>query len=98
MAAKVLTIEIMPGAICQLRLAGAGEDTVEVERKSVKEINHLAQSNELQSTLREIIALAQKVEKSLQFESAPSSESYSTRSLFEGDPVLSSKPPKKKRR
>lgn len=97
MTAKVFSIEIMPGALCQLRLSGASEDIVSVEKRNNKEVDFGVKSAELSSSVKEILSLARKMEKVLQVEPQKTTNHSTSRSLFEGDPVLSARPVKKKR-
>jgi hypothetical protein len=97
--AKVLSIEVMPGAICQLRLAGSSEDAGEVQRNYVEPPRSSKKEMELESSLVQFLELAAKIEGRLKLHhgSPADGNQVGQPSLFEGDKYLSSKPPKKRK-
>lgn len=94
---NVVSIELVPGASCQMRLATTvgrvleSERTLEssIERKSTRE-------TELESLVAQFLVLASKAQNMVPHQKTPKESVQET--LFAGDPVLSSRPPKKKAR
>lgn len=97
--AKVLSIEVMPGAICQLRLTGSSEDGGDAQRNSVELPRSSKKEMELESSLIQFLELAAKIEGKLKLRFGfPTDDSQAWQpSLFEGDKYLSSKPPRKRK-
>lgn len=97
--AKVLSIEVMPGAICQLRLTGSSDEAGEALRSSVEPPRSSKKELELQSALVQFLELAAKIEGKLKLPHGASANGNQVEqpSLFEGDKYLSSKPPKKRK-
>jgi len=92
---NVVSVEIMPGAACQMRLAssvskvGDAEKAARIETKSLRE-------RELEFVVSQLVTLAAKAQDIV--EPRKLKEPAKQPSLFEGDPVLSSKSPRKKAR
>ncbi len=99
MVAKVLSIEVLPGAICQLRLAGNNEDTGEQLRSGTKGSRSSKKEKELEASVLQFLDLANKIGSRLNLNhgSAWDESDSDQPSLFKGDRILSSKPPKKPR-
>lgn len=97
--AKVLSIEVMPGAICQLRLAGSPEDVGESPRNVVEASRSPKKEKELEASLVQFLELAEKIQDKLKLRpgSPVDGTTESQSALFEGDKYLSSKPPRKRR-
>jgi len=97
--AKVLSIEVLPGAICQLRLAGSTEDIGEQTRGATKGARTSKKEKELELSIVQFLELARKIDSRLNLShgSAWDEANASQSSLFKDDNMLSSKPPKKSR-
>lgn len=65
--AKVLSIEVMPGAICQLRLAASSDDTVDQQRNSTAALLPSKKEIELEFLLDQFLELANKIEYRFKF-------------------------------
>lgn len=97
--AKVLSIEVMPGAICQLRLAVSSEEGAEPQRNSTETARSSKKEKELESSLVQFLQLAEKIESTLKLRQGlhDGGRQDSQETLFDGDKYLSSKPPRKRR-
>lgn len=97
--AKVLSIEVMPGAICQLRLTGSADDAGEASRSSVEPPRSSKKELELESALIQFLELAARIEGKLKLPRGSPGDGNQVEqpSLFEGDKYLSSKPPRKRK-
>ena len=99
MVAKVLSIEVLPGAICQLRLAGTVEDSGEHSRVATKINRSYKKEKELEASVLQFLELANKIGSRLNLNHGSAWEESDTgqSSLFKGDAILSSKTPRKPR-
>lgn len=97
MNAKVLSIEVMPGAICQIRLSGGTDEAHDLDSKKAKFLVASTREKEYESSLKEFLTLARRIERSFSTnKQAGEAVRDSTPQLFD-DPQLSSKPPRKRR-
>ncbi|MGO4469904.1 hypothetical protein, partial [Pseudoduganella sp. RAF53_2] len=92
---NVVSVEVIPGASCQMRLASSVSRASDPEKAQRRETKSLREK-ELEFVVGQMVALAAKAQD-LVLPSRPL-EPEKQPSLFEGDPVLSSKPPRKKAR
>lgn len=95
--AKVLSIEIIPGATCQLRLAGSNDD-IEAEHKPIASYSTPTINPEFESSIIQFLELADTIKNKLHVHIPTVSKNLDKQSsFFSNDKVLSSKPPRKKR-
>lgn len=92
---NVLSVEIIPGATCQMRLASSVGKVGELEKSAREDAKNLNQK-ELELVVGQLVALASKAQDLVKPKNSLVLDKSS--SLFEGEPVLSSKAPRKRAR
>lgn len=92
---NVMSIEIIPGSACQMRLASSVSKTGEAEKMPRVEVKTLRE-RELEVVVSQLVSLAAKAQDIMQPPKPKATEKQPT--LFDGDPVLSSKAPRKRAR
>ena len=91
---NVISVEVVPGASCQMRLASSIRQAQEQDKGTEKQDEQRnAKYQELEAWAAQVLAIATKGQELL-YSNKKSNQEQGT--LFKGDPVLSSKAPKKK--
>lgn len=93
---NVVSVEIIPGASCQMRLASSVNKTSDTDKSTRVEMKSLRE-RELEFVVSQFVALASRA-NDLMPTRKPKELEKQQPSLFEGDPVLSSKTPRKRAR
>ncbi|MBB5606127.1 MULTISPECIES: hypothetical protein [unclassified Janthinobacterium] len=93
-APNVISVEVVPGASCQMRLAASVGKALEQEKFSERPLEtQNARVQELEAWMAQVLAIAKKGQDILQSNRRNQQEQPS---MFKDDPVLSSKAPKKR--
>lgn len=97
---NVVSIELVPGASCQMRLATTVGRVQDIDRNSESSVERKsARETELEGVVAQLLVLASKAQNLVtRVPHQKTSKDAVQETLFAGDPVLSSKPPKKKAR
>lgn len=93
-APNVISVEVLPGASCQMRLAATVGKNLEQEKFNERPVEtSIARVQELEAWMNQVLAIAKRGEAMLQ----PSKrERQEQTSMFKDDPLLSSKAPRKR--